>query len=164
MQGSFWWWQCSDRYIISFFLHLDTPSPPPPSLISLVVSADVKHHVYYLKSNMADLRRCVKVEVAVLGSPSLVSLMVSGNIKQHWNQENKQQYAGLAYSGESSRVTFLCCLILLSIPAVACRRSPSFCQKYWWRVTAKQICTLGERKMNGWGGEGGLWSLKKKCE
>ena len=44
----FWWWQCRDRYIISL------PLPPPPyplptfspSLISLVVSVDVKHRVY----------------------------------------------------------------------------------------------------------------------
>ena len=41
MQESFWWWQCSDRYIISLFLHLHTPSP-----ISLMVSVDIKHHVY----------------------------------------------------------------------------------------------------------------------
>ena len=49
MQKSFWWWRCSDRYI--FF-----PLPPPPyhlpsfspSLISLTVSVDVKHHVYLL--------------------------------------------------------------------------------------------------------------------
>ena len=45
MQGSFWWWQCSDRY--------NLPLPPPPypfspSLIGLMVSADVKHHVYLL--------------------------------------------------------------------------------------------------------------------
>ena len=33
MQESFWWWQCSDRYIISPFL-------PSPFLISLVVSVD----------------------------------------------------------------------------------------------------------------------------
>ena len=39
MQESFCWWQCSDRYIIS------SPPPPPfsPSLISLMVSVDVKH-------------------------------------------------------------------------------------------------------------------------
>ena len=50
MQESFWWWQCSDRYIIS-----PPPPPPPypptpfsPSLISLTVSVDVKHHVYLL--------------------------------------------------------------------------------------------------------------------
>ena len=50
MQESFWWWQCSDRYIISL-----SPPPPPipfppfsPSLISLMVSVDVKHDVYLL--------------------------------------------------------------------------------------------------------------------
>ena len=30
MQKSFWWWQCSDRYIISLSPHLHTPSPPSP--------------------------------------------------------------------------------------------------------------------------------------
>ena len=50
MQVSLWWCRCSDRYIISLFLHLHTPSPPPfsPSLISLMISVDVKHHVYLL--------------------------------------------------------------------------------------------------------------------
>ena len=38
MQESFWWWRCSDSYIISLFPYLR------PSLISLVVSVDVKHH------------------------------------------------------------------------------------------------------------------------
>ena len=46
MQESFWWWQCSDRYILSLFPHLHTPSPVSPSLISLMVSVEVKHHVY----------------------------------------------------------------------------------------------------------------------
>ena len=55
MQESFWWWQCSNRYIISLFTHLHTPSPPPPphlpmSLISLVVCVDVKHHLYLLST------------------------------------------------------------------------------------------------------------------
>ena len=48
MQQSFWWWQCSDRYVISLSPHLHTPSPFSPSLISLTVSVDVKHHVYLL--------------------------------------------------------------------------------------------------------------------
>ena len=49
MQESFWWWQCSDRYIISLFSHLHTPFPPfSPSLISRTVSVDVKHRVYLL--------------------------------------------------------------------------------------------------------------------
>ena len=43
LQKSFWWWQCSDTYIISLFPHLHTP-PHPPSLISLMVSVDIKHH------------------------------------------------------------------------------------------------------------------------
>ena len=52
MQESFWWWQCSDRYLLSLFPHLHTPFPPfSPSLISLVVSVDVKHHVYLLINN-----------------------------------------------------------------------------------------------------------------
>ena len=37
-----------------------------PSLISLMVSVDVKQHL----EEIAELRSCVKVEVAVLGSPS----------------------------------------------------------------------------------------------
>ena len=30
MQEPFWWWQCSDRYIISHFPHLHNPPPPHP--------------------------------------------------------------------------------------------------------------------------------------
>ena len=49
MHESFWWWQCGDRYIISLSPHLHTPFPTfSPSLICLVVSVDVKHHVYLL--------------------------------------------------------------------------------------------------------------------
>ena len=48
-QKSFWWWQCSDRYIISLSPNLHTPFPLfSPSLISRTVSVDVKHHVYLL--------------------------------------------------------------------------------------------------------------------
>ena len=49
MQKSFWWWQCSDRYIISLFPHLHTPFPllPVPNK-PLTVSVDVKHHAYLL--------------------------------------------------------------------------------------------------------------------
>ena len=55
MQESFWWWQCGDRYIISLFPHLHTPFPPfSPSLISLMVSVDVKHQVYLLMSKSSD--------------------------------------------------------------------------------------------------------------
>ena len=50
MQESFWWLQCRDKYIISLYPP-PLPPPPPPfssSLISLMVSVDVKHHVYLL--------------------------------------------------------------------------------------------------------------------
>ena len=55
MQKSFWWRQCSDRYIISFPL-FHTPFNPPfsLSLISLMVSVDIKHHLYtWLKAHLA---------------------------------------------------------------------------------------------------------------
>ena len=51
MQKSFWWWQCSDRYIISLSPHLHTLFSP--SLISLMVFVDVKHHVYMMKKQLA---------------------------------------------------------------------------------------------------------------
>ena len=40
MQESFWWWQCSDRYILSLFPHLHTPYPFSLSLISFMVSVE----------------------------------------------------------------------------------------------------------------------------
>ena len=50
MHKSFWWWQCSDSYIVSLSPHLHTPFPPfSPSLISRTVSVDVKHHVYLVR-------------------------------------------------------------------------------------------------------------------
>ena len=48
MQKSFWWRQCSDRNTISLSPYLHTPPPFSPSLISLMVAVDVKHHVYLL--------------------------------------------------------------------------------------------------------------------
>ena len=61
MQKSFWWWQCSDRYIISLSPHLHTPFPPfSPSLINRTVSVDVKHHVYlfFTLMNMYTVTAC----------------------------------------------------------------------------------------------------------
>ena len=52
-----------------------------PYLICLVVSVDAKHHVYL--GRRSELRSCVKVQVAVLGSSLLISLMVSVDGKQH---------------------------------------------------------------------------------
>ena len=92
-QESFWWRKCSDRYIISLFPppqppHPHTPPPPhpphpppfSPSLISLMVSVDVKHHVYLLtpsclrrgSGGLRDSRRWGKREtlrIATLSPP-----------------------------------------------------------------------------------------------
>ena len=50
MLESFWWWQCSNRYILSLFPHLHTHSPFSLSLVSLMVSVEVKHYVYQRSS------------------------------------------------------------------------------------------------------------------
>ena len=52
-----------------------------PSLISLIVSVEVKHHVYFY--SWPEFRSDVKVDVAVLGSPSLIVHTVSVDVKQH---------------------------------------------------------------------------------
>ena len=54
MQESFWGCQFSDTYITSLFpnLHTSPPTAPfSPLLISLMISVDVKHHVYLLTSS-----------------------------------------------------------------------------------------------------------------
>ena len=56
----------------------------------LVAGPTAPHRILSLAATVAlcngllpELRSCVKVEVAVLGSPSLISLMVSVDVKQH---------------------------------------------------------------------------------
>ena len=48
------------------------------------VCSEAENKRYYIKTTreLSELRSCVKVEVAVLGSPSLKSLMVSVGVKQ----------------------------------------------------------------------------------
>ena len=72
MQESFWWWQCSDRYIISLFPQPPYPLPPPffPSLISLMVSVDVKHHVYLRTYVLEDTMCLLACQVRVIVSDS----------------------------------------------------------------------------------------------
>ena len=47
---SFWWWQFNDKYNYNLILPPPPYPLPPfsPSLISLTVCVDVKHHVYLL--------------------------------------------------------------------------------------------------------------------
>ena len=82
MQESFWWWQCSDRYIISLCPTFPTFSP---SLINLMVSVDVKHHVYF---------KCAGRARELCGSrgcrPVLVSLV---SLQFLWTKSNIQPNA-----------------------------------------------------------------------
>ena len=81
MQKAFWWRQCSGRYIIFLSPHLDPPFSS--SLISLMVSVDVKHRERRSENRTQERLRtgrwslaliagwsCVRVEVDVLGCPS----------------------------------------------------------------------------------------------
>ena len=66
-----------------------------PSLISLMVSVDVKQHSTN-NFQASEVRSCVKVEVAVLGSPSLTVRRVSVKVRQHSTptfQERKDERA-----------------------------------------------------------------------
>ena len=65
------------------------PGSDPP-LISLMVSVDVKQHVYLLE--VIELRSCVKAEVVVLGSPSLISLMVFVDVKHQERKKKKENW------------------------------------------------------------------------
>ena len=80
MQKSFWWWQNSDRYMISLFSHLHTPFPSfSPSLISLMVSVNAKCHVY-LES--------IIYHLAQLQKAKLKNILQNVNINVLWMQFN----------------------------------------------------------------------------
>ena len=53
------------------------PVPSKPT-VSVMATVDVKHEL-----GPSELRSCVEVDVAVLGSPSLISLVVYMDVKQH---------------------------------------------------------------------------------
>ena len=67
-----------------------------------MVFADVKHHVHLLvdvkqhekEIVRTELRSCVKVEVAVLGSPSLINHTISEDEK-HQERRRRQQHTQL---------------------------------------------------------------------
>ena len=62
-------------------------------------------------NEQTELRSCVKVEVAVLGSPSLVVLMVSVDVKQHLKKcgtslKSTTGHGGICrHSGKNTSVT-----------------------------------------------------------
>ena len=55
-----------------------------PSLIAvLMVFVDIKQHHEHERGAQSELRNCVKVEVAVLGSSSLTVPTASVDVEQH---------------------------------------------------------------------------------
>ena len=56
-------------------------------IVFQVFSTAIRAHRYTINTStfitLSELRSCVNVEVAVLGSPSLISLVVSVDVKQH---------------------------------------------------------------------------------
>ena len=88
MQDSFWWWQRSDWCIISLSSSHASFPPISPSLISLMVSVDVKHHVYLLTIPPPPYPPSPPPPPPIHTpfhsfSPSLISLMVSVDVKHH---------------------------------------------------------------------------------
>ena len=69
----------------SFLPHLHNPSPFYPSLISLMGSVDVKHHVYLLALFRVGVRGQELCESGGgrPGLPSLINLMVTVDVEQH---------------------------------------------------------------------------------
>ena len=62
------------------------------------MSTDIRGHEALLHHHhhhpqWSELRSCVKVEVAVLGSPSLIVLIVSVDVKQHWRRRRRKRIA-----------------------------------------------------------------------
>ena len=83
---------------MSFFLgHCSLPYKLQARTLTITYSnnSEICTHIYHFLSikkqrykkavhtHTSELRSCVKVEVAILGSPSLISLMVSVDVKLH---------------------------------------------------------------------------------
>ena len=180
MQESFWWWQCSDRYIISLpplppppHTHTTTSIPPAPfspSLISLMVSVDVKHHVYLLtllltsRAYLWTTSRVLLTRVAHQESKLLIWLHLWGAWIAQWlerrTRDRKVPGSSPVRSGGIiffSRVNFLCWLLFRysfhhRVTAVAHKRCRSLWQKCRWQVTAKHTYTLTLDEVTLWPG------------
>ena len=76
-----WWWALTTKVKNGFTL-------THPSLISLVVSVDVKHHVHFTLTSDVELRSCGKSQGSRSGFPvfnanAVIVLIVSVDVKQH---------------------------------------------------------------------------------
>ena len=126
MQESLWWWQCSDRYIIALFPHLHT-LPISPSLISLMVSVDVKHHVYLLANSL---------HIFYASTPPLPC----------WKKKGKK--IGPMFDGTTQKVThFNLTFMFLFSPVEEERGIAQWLERLTrdWKVSGSNPCTSGGR-------------------
>ena len=119
MQVSFWWWQCSDRYIISLFPHFHAPFFP--SLISLMVSVDVKNHVYFIYGIMDGLS---------FGVPQYHHSKKSRNV-QGLNVYNSTSYQPQPLFRKNPTRYFWCARIV-RIPQQSCHPPDTRCNHLCW--------------------------------
>ena len=93
MEESFWWWQCSDRYIISLFPHLIRPSP-----VSLMVlwtlSTTQKLSPWVLQWTVGVGPFRPRSEVTVLGWTA--KRLKVGNYA-HWNTTEKAWHPAVSW-------------------------------------------------------------------
>ena len=77
MQKSFWWWQCSDTYIISLYPHLHTSFPP--CLLNLLVSSSTLTGFpeFMLLNNRPDRPRAI-VTMTTLSKDTALQLCRQG--------------------------------------------------------------------------------------
>ena len=66
--------------VLNTYLHRLTPNAQEAAVGELITW----QHINRMKSLRGELKSCVKVEVAVLGTPSLTVLMVSVDVKKNW--------------------------------------------------------------------------------
>ena len=95
MQKPFWWWQCSDRYIISLIPHLHTPFAPFLSVPNKLCGFCGRKSSWKKRKGGGGGReekknvqssRAVNVEVALPDTLSLISPEFSVDAKQHWTE------------------------------------------------------------------------------
>ena len=70
-------------------IHSGLPLPPPPSLINLTVSVDVKHHVYLLTHDPLRAQELCESRGGRAGLPLLSVLAVYVDVKPHLKKKTK---------------------------------------------------------------------------
>ena len=150
MQKSFWWWQCSDRYITSLS---PPPISPPPSfstsLISLMVSVDVKHHVYLL-SPFTLWNACINTCYCIYLPGDFGTECLAGErCSNHYNNITIAALTDWFVSSQRPAVSHQSC------QGQKTKNPPQITSEVWFFVRDTHALTLGENWRGGCGGGGG---------